>query len=216
MRSSNPLLWLASYLLSTVALAGEPAPKPGPLPGKKQGAPASKEGQEAKNKRQKKEFEQLDIWAERIIYHGKSGKFLFSRNVTVIKGTLRIDCMEMEGLLDPKTRKLTKVTAFGDVRLITIIAVAVGPDGRPTVTTGEDAWRGTCSQADYDLKGGRITMTGTPGKARPRLWRGKRYGEADTIIFEPDKGEYELIGDPVIRGDLPSGPAKKTPKPSPK
>lgn len=175
-------------------------------------------GEAAKTKKkQKTEFEHLEVWAERIVYQGKTGKFTFTGNVTVIKDDLRVDCDDMEGSVDPKSRQLTKVTAVGNVRMLTVGSVTPDPKGGPPKTTAAapDAWRATCAKADYDLKVGRLVLSGKTDGARPRLWRAKGYGEADKIIFVPSKGEYELIGDPVIRGEVPTGPIAKPPKHKP-
>jgi len=194
----------------------------------------------AKEQPPAKEMEHLDVWAEKGVYEGTKaetkkeepkkqeakkeaakedapagGKFQFTGQVTVIRGTLRIDCEKMNGIVDPKTREVSRVIAVGDVKLLTVAAVGTDPEGKPkTDAVAQDAWHGTCSIADYDVKKDRIEMTALPGKPRPRLWRDKGFGEADKILFSPDKGEYELIGEPVLRGEMPAGPsgaAEKTP-----
>lgn len=156
---------------------------------------------------QRQQFEHLDVWASLINYFGKDKKFVFDENVTVIKGNMRINCDRMDGFIDAKTRQITTVTATGDVKMISVSAVKLGPDGQPMTEAPSDAWRASCGRADYDFKTGDIILRSVPGKPRPKLWRGKGYGEADTIKFFPEKGEYELIGNPVIRGIIPTGPA---------
>ena len=170
-------------------------------------------GEAAKPKEPPVKFEQLEVWAERIVYNGGTGKFAFTGNVTVLKGDMRVDCESMEGLVEAKTRKIAKVTAAGKVRMVTVGELKrSNPEVRPAVgPVPEDAWRATCGKADYDLKAGRLVMSGKTGAARPRLWRGKGYGEADMIVFVPESGLYELIGDPVIRGEVPTGPVGKKP-----
>ncbi len=190
-------------LLGCVAAAGEPAAAPLVME-KGQG-----------------EVERLQVWAERILYHADTGKFTFSGKVLVLKGELRVDCTEMEGAVDPKTQQFVRILATGDVQLSTVDTIKLGPGIERPATTADspDAWRALCSKADYDLKAGKITMTSVPGKPRPRLTRAQGNGEADTIIFFPAKGEYELIGAPVIRGEIPTGPAKpprRTEAPKPK
>jgi len=167
--------------------------------------------------------ERLQAWADKIVYNTDSGKFVFTGNVLVLKGDLRVDCARMDGSVDPQTKQFVKILAVGDVQLSTVDLIKVSPTGeRPATTTdAADAWRATCHQADYDLKVGKITMTSVEGKPRPQLQRAQGNGEADTIIFYPNKGEYELIGNPVIRGEIPTGPPKPakrtgTPKPEPK
>ena len=197
--------WLANLLVLfafSSVLAGEPE--------------KSKPGSGAKLP--EKPTERFDAWADHIIYQGDSGKFHLSRQVTVIRGDLRVDCEEMEGIVDPKTKQVSRVVATGSVQLLTVAAVNADPNGRPTTSKPtDDAWRASCGKADYDLQQDRIEMTGLPGKPRPRLWRDRGNAEADTIIFFPNKGEYELIGDPVIRGEIPTGPAQSSePAPAPK
>ncbi|MBM4032453.1 MAG: hypothetical protein FJ291_11790 [Planctomycetes bacterium] len=175
---------------SAVAGAAEPAPPPA--------------------KKEAEQVERLQVWADRILYHSDTGKFSFGGNVLVLKGELRVDCTAMEGSADPKTRELVAIVATGDVRLSTVDMIKVGPEQERPATTSNapDTWRATCTRADYDLKVGKIVMTAEAGKPRPTLQRAQGNGEADTIIFLPNKGEYELIGNPVIRGEIPTGPAK--------
>ena len=156
--------------------------------------------------------EQLEVWAARVVYNGDQGTFLFSGNVTVIKGDLRVDCARMEGLIDAKTRKITKVSATGGVRMLSLGTIRrEATDERPPLgKLPKDAWQATCGKADYDLKAGRLVMSGKSKEGRPRLTRGEGYGEADMIVFVPDKGEYELIGSPVIRGTMETGPVRGT------
>ncbi|MBM4041772.1 MAG: hypothetical protein FJ290_25015 [Planctomycetes bacterium] len=154
--------------------------------------------------------ERLQAWADKILYHDDTGKFTFTGKVLVLKGELRVDCSAMEGAVDPKTREIVRIIATGDVSLSTVDTIKISPGGERPVTKSEapDAWRATCTKADYDLRAGRIIMTSAEGKPRPQLRRAQGNGEADTIIFLPNKGEYELIGNPVIRGEIPTGPAK--------
>jgi lipopolysaccharide export system protein LptA len=168
---------------------------------------AAPEAPKPKPPAQHQQFEHLDVWASLINYFGKDKKFVFDENVTVIKGNMRIDCDRMDGFIDAKTRQITTVTATGDVKMLSVSAVKMGPDGKPMTEAPSDAWRASCGRADYDFKTGDIILRSVPGKPRPKLWRGKGYGEADTIKFFPDQGEYELIGNPVIRGIIPTGPA---------
>jgi len=164
-------------------------------------------------KKDEQELERLEAWAERVTYHAESGKFSFTGNVIVIKGDLRVDCTKMDGLVDAKTRQFVKITAVGAVKMVSVATITLGPDGRPVTADAPDAWRATCDEADYDLRQGRMVMKAEQGRQRPRLTRAKGYGEADTIIFLPDKGEYELVGDPVIRGEIPTGPIAGSAKP---
>lgn len=161
-------------------------------------------------KKEGEAVERLQAWADRIVYQADSGKFVFTGNVLVLKGELRVDCTQMDGTVDPKTHEFIKILATGVVKLSTVDTIKVGPDNeRPATTaTAPDAWRADCTQADYDLKAGKIIMTSVAGKPRPQLWRAQGNGEADTIIFYPNKGEYELIGNPVIRGEIPTGPPR--------
>jgi len=154
--------------------------------------------------------ERLQVWADKILYHTDTGKFVFTGNVLVLKGDLRVDCDEMQGAVDPETREFINIVATGDVKLSTVDTIKLGPTTtRPATTSNApDTWRALCSKADYDLKAGKIIMTAAPGKPRPQLTRAQGNGEADTIIFYPNKGEYELIGNPVIRGEIPTGPPK--------
>jgi len=188
-------LWVVCVLWATLTWAASARPK-GPKP----------------------KAERLEVWAERIEYHSDTGKFTFVGNVTVIKGTLRVDCKDMEGFVDPKTRRIHKVRALGNVRMMTVAEAKAGAGGRrpKAVPAGPDAWRAASGKADYDLRVGRLVLSGKHGDARPRLWRADGYGEADKIVFVPGKGEYELIGDPVIRGEIPVGPATPGPAPTPK
>ncbi|HUT33295.1 MAG TPA: hypothetical protein VNE39_07445 [Planctomycetota bacterium] len=161
-------------------------------------------------KKEPEVVERLQAWADKILYHDDTGKFFFAGKVLVLKGELRVDCTEMEGMVDPRTREIVKIIATGAVTLSTVDTIKVGPSSDRPATTSDapDAWRATCSKADYDLRAGKIIMTAGPGKPRPQLRRAQGNGEADTIIFLPSKGEYELIGNPVIRGEIPTGPAK--------
>lgn len=187
-------LWPAVLLLSAAVGLGAAATPPRPPAGKKP----------------KQEFERLDAWAEKMVHHSKAGKFHLTKNVIVIKGNLRINCDEMIGTLEDVkdaqgnvSKQMTRVVAIGNVKLLTVQVVvpgAAGPARKP--------WRGSCAKADYDLKNGQVKMLSAPGQPRPRLWRAKGFAEADTIIFFPQRGEYELIGDPVIRGEIPVGPDK--------
>jgi len=152
--------------------------------------------------------ERLKAWADRVVYNTDTGNFSFTGNVVVIKGNLRVVCRTMGGQMDPKTRRFVRIVARGDVQMTNVADVRYSPKGRPKdFTAASDAWRATCETAVYDLRTGRITMKGAEGKPRPRLWRAKGCGEADTIIFLPEKGEYELMGNPVIRGNIPTGPS---------
>ena len=155
----------------------------------------------------------LEVWAEKTLYDGATGKFAFSGNVVVIRADLRVDCETMDGVMDPKTRQLSAVTAVGDVRMVTIGAWTPMKDGSPPEVgkLPPDGWRARSATAHYDLKAGHLVLSGKTKEGRPRLSRDRGYGEADKIIFLPDKGEYELEGDPVLIGDLPTGPVRATP-----
>lgn len=180
--------WIALFILAvssaTVSAAEQPAAK-GP-----------------EKPEEPKKMERLDSWADQMVYYSEEGKFHLTGHVIVIKGSLRVNCKEMMGYVDSDTRRLKRVVAIGDVEMLTLQVVGEG-GGEP----GRAPWRGKCARADYDLKQNRVKMLSAPDKPRPRLWRAKGYGEADTIIFYPQQGEYELIGNPVIRGDIPTGPA---------
>ena len=186
-------------LVAAVGTAGQPTkPKPKPKPEKK--------------------AERLEVWAERVVYSGGKGTFMFTGEVTVLKNDLRVDCERMEGVVDAKTREITKVSALGRVRMVSVGEIKRGKgDERPKPgPVPEDAWRATCAKADYDLKAGRLVMTGKTKDERPRLRRGQGYGEADMIVFVPDDGYYELIGSPVIHGRMDTGPVQTKPKPADK
>lgn len=187
------LLFLCLLGLAAVGLAGEAAKPKGP--------------------KQPEPTEHLEIWASKIAYDGNKGTFAFTGGVVVIRGDLRVDCEKMDGVVDPKTRQLSTVTAVGDVRLVTIGAYTPTKDGSPPKVgkLPPDGWRARSALADYDLKAARIILSGKTQEGRPRLSRAQGYGEADKIIFLPDKGEYELEGDPVLIGDLPTGPVRKAP-----
>ncbi|MFP4056943.1 MAG: LptA/OstA family protein [Candidatus Brocadiia bacterium] len=195
-RALAPLL--LALLVPAWAAAGEEK-KPAP------------EGQ----KPQAQQFENLDVWAQHVVYEGKENKFTFTNNVTVIKGDLKVDCDRMTGFIDPETRQITDVTALGNVRMVSVATVKIGPDGLPVTTTPSDAWRARAGRADYDLTADRIVLKSVPGAQRPQMWRGAGYAEADTIVFYPDKGTFDLEGSPVIRGELPTGPASTGPAPKP-
>ncbi|MFC1805426.1 LptA/OstA family protein [Planctomycetota bacterium] len=160
-------------------------------------------------KKPPKKLERLEVWAESIKYDGGKGTFKFNGNVTVIKGDMRVDCERMDGLIDAKTRRISKVSAVGNVRMVSVGTIERKGEERPKIgPLPKDAWQARCAKADYDLKGGRLVMSGKTKDGRPRLTRGEGYGEADMIIFVPDKGEYELIGSPVIHGRIETGPVQ--------
>jgi lipopolysaccharide export system protein LptA len=199
-RALASALLLAALCGAALAGAAEP-PAKGDAEPKAPTPPPAKEGEAP---------ERLQAWADKILYHDDTGKFTFTGKVLVLKGELRVDCSEMEGLVDAKTHEIVKIIATGEVSLSTVDTIKIGTSSERPATTSDapDAWRATCSKADYDLKAGKIIMTSAEGKPRPQLRRAQGNGEADTIIFFPTKGEYELIGNPVIRGEIPTGPAK--------
>ena len=113
-------------------------------------APKRKAKAKPRPKKAPEKLERLEVWAETIKYDGGKGTFKFNGDVTVIKGDLRVDCNEMEGSVDPKTRRITKVMALGNVRMVTVGKVTPDPSGRrPALKpAGPDAWRATSGQAD--------------------------------------------------------------------
>jgi lipopolysaccharide transport protein LptA len=185
-------------------LASEPAAEKKPEAPPKQ-EPAAKKAEDAKKAAaEERTLEHLDSWAETMVYENETGKFHLTGNVTVIKGTMRVSCNEMTGEVEPQQRQINRVIAVGNVQIVTLQVAGEGE-----ADAAQDPWHGTCSRADYDLKRERVEMQGAPGQPRPRLLRAKGLAEADTIIFYPEKGEYELMGDPVIRGDVPVGPSTR-------
>lgn len=161
--------------------------------------------------RKKAQLERLDAWASKIVYDSRRGVFHLTGTVSIIKGSLRIDCTEMTGHVDPKTRAISRVVAVGSVRMITVRVT----DPTHPVAESSDPWRGRCGKADFDLKAGRVLMQSLPGQPRPLLWNRKGSGEADTIIFFPEKGDYILEGNPKILGEMPTGPAESPPTAAP-
>ncbi|MFW6163176.1 MAG: LptA/OstA family protein [Planctomycetota bacterium] len=156
----------------------------------------------------KEQLERLEVWAERIIYQAGKGRFEFTGTVTVLKSDMRVDCERMVGVADAKTRRITQISAVGNVRMQTFGQVQ-RPEGdeRPKLkAVPEDAWRATCGRADYDVDTDRLVMTGESEQGRPRLSRGDGFGEADKITFYPSKGEYTLEGSPRIHGRMQAGP----------
>jgi lipopolysaccharide export system protein LptA len=156
--------------------------------------------------------ERLEAWAEHVLYNAESGKFTFTGNVTLIKGDMRVDCREMEGIVDPKTRQFTRMIAVGDVSMATVDPgkVTAGSERPVQPSSAPDAWRATCQHADYDLREGKVIMKGAEGKPRPRLARANGLVEANVITFYPDKGNYEFEGSPVIQGEIVPGPPKSS------
>ena len=176
----------------------------------------------AKPKKKKPEFEHLDAWADEMTYFSKESKFHFKGKAVVIRGDLRVNCDEMIGYLEPpappkKTEpgavkaeraptqlQITKVTALGNVQMITVKAIE---PGKPPAEEGKSkAWRGGCSRADYDVRTREMIMTSPPGERRPWLRRPDLYCEANKITLYPDTGKYLLDGEPIVRGDIESGP----------
>lgn len=183
------LAFAIACLTTAVGLAGEPE-KP-------------KEEPKAK-------LEQLEVWADRIVYDAGKGSFEFTGTVTVIKADMRVDCERMTGVVDAKTRRITRISAIGNVRMVTFAQVQRPPgDARPKLETlPKDAWRATCGRADYDVEADRLVMTGKTAEGRPRLSRADGFGEADKITFFPSKGHYYLDGSPRLHGRMEAGPAR--------
>jgi len=170
----------------------------------------------APKKKAEPKLTRLEVWADRIQYHGKRNAFEFTGKVTVIREDMRVDCERMDGEIDPKTRRITKVRATGGVKMVSVGKIRrTGSDERPAIgKPPQDAWHATCGKAEYDLAAGRLIMSGKTKEGRPRLRRGDGYGEADRIVFIPDEGYYELLGSPIIHGAMETGPVRPPAKPA--
>lgn len=179
-------------------------------------AAAGEAAKPAPKKKPEPKLTRLEAWADRIQYHGKKNAFEFTGNVTVIREDMRVDCERMDGAIDPKTRRITKVRATGGVEMVSVGEIRrTGSGERPTIgKPPQDAWQATCGKAEYDLKAGRLIMSGKTKEGRPRLRRGDGYGEADMIVFIPDEGYYELLGSPIIHGAMATGPVRQPAKPA--
>jgi len=179
-------------------------------------AAAGEAAKPAPKKKAEPKLTRLEVWADRIQYHGKKNAFEFTGKVTVVREDMRVDCERMDGEIDPKTRRITKVRASGGVEMVSVGKIPrTRSDERPTIgKVPQDAWQATCGKAEYDLEAGRLIMSGKTKEGRPRLRRGDGYGEADRIVFIPDEGYYELLGSPIIHGAMEIGPVRQPAKPA--
>ena len=108
-----------------------------------------------------------------------------------------MQCERMEWLPPEKPGARGRFVYEGNVR------ITIKPKEPKRAKPGREkpeGWRGTCGRAEYDPATDRIEIKKGKASQRPRLWRGKTYGEADTIVFIPGEGAYTLIGAPMVSG----------------
>ena len=84
----------------------------------------------------------VEITADNLTVDRESGSAVFSGNVVIGQGDMRIAAARVQVLYDDATGDITRLNASGGVTF---------------VTGTEEA---EAAQADYDLKGGTLTLTG--------------------------------------------------------
>ena len=117
----------------------------------------------------------MTVRAERIVFDDAKHSFRCSRNVVIIRGNVTLECQQVEGSLDPETRKISGLIAIGDVVIIS------------------KGGRSECHLAKFDTESQIIEMTGTEDK-QPTIWRGKDGFQADKIIYDQKLEKVRLEG----------------------
>lgn len=200
-RQAAPLAMLGLLLLAASALAGEAAAKPATKAAPK-GPP-----------------QLFHVWADRIRYVQSKNRAYIQRNVTIMKGDLRIDCDDVEAHLKPGTNQFERIVATGNVRVCTVKPIAKRDHKRPKLDPLPNARRAACDRAEYDPATEVVVLTGT-GRRQPSVEIGRDRVWGDTIVYNRRSGKLDMTGHvrlsarvPVSQGRInPLGP---TPKPAP-
>ena len=210
-RQAVPLAALAlAWLLAGVASAGQakPATKASAKPGTK--APA------------KKPPEPIHVWADRIRYQQRANRALIRGNVTIIKGDFRIDCDEVEALLEPGTNRFRKLTATGNVRMHTVKPVAgpARPKKPPKLEPLPDGRRAFCHKATYDPTAETVDLEAGDDGEQPWVQVGQDRLWGDDIHFDRKNNVVDVKGNVRFDGLVPQSSAPSIlgpgPKPTPK
>ena len=163
----------------------------------------------------KKPPEPIHVWANRIRYQQKQGRALIQGNVTIIKHDFRIDCNQVDALLEPGTNRFRKLTATGNVRMCTVKPVIERTNPRPPLQPLPDARRAVCEHADYDPVKEIVILTGTQ-RAQPMVQIGPSRLWADRITYKRGEIGVEAQGHVRFDGFVPRSSAAPTPAPAPK
>ncbi len=140
---------------------------------------------------------EVPIQADRFERDPETRRLVGEGHVLAVWDRQRVECERMEWLPPEKPEGSGRFIYEGNVR------ITIKPKEPKRAKPGRKkpkGWRGTCGTAEYDPATDRIEMKKGKAPQRPRLWRGKTYGEADTIVFIPGQGAFELIGAPTVHG----------------
>jgi len=140
---------------------------------------------------------EVSIQADRFERDLETRRLVGEGHVLAVWGRQRVECGRMEWQPPEKGGARGRFLYEGKVR---ITVKAKKPKRAKPGRKKPEGWRGTCGRAEYDPASDRIEMKKGKASQRPRLWRGKTCGEADTIVLIPGKGAYELIGAPIVSG----------------
>lgn len=139
----------------------------------------------------------VSIQADRFERDLETGRLVGEGHVLAVWGRQRVECERMEWQPPEKPEGSGRFVYEGKVR---ITVKAKEPERAKPGRKKPEGWRGTCGRAEYDPASDRIEMKKGKAPQRPRLRRGETYGEADTIVFIPGQGAFDLIGAPTVHG----------------
>jgi len=139
----------------------------------------------------------VEIQADRFERDPETRRLLAEGNVLAVWDGQRVECERVEWLPPDRPDDRGRFVYEGKVR-VTI------KQGGPKRATPEqqtaEGWRGTCGRAEHDPATDRIEMKKGKAPGRPKLWRGRVCGEADTIVVVPRQWALDLIGNPNVQG----------------
>jgi len=144
----------------------------------------------------------IHVWADRIRYLQHKNLALINGTVTVIKGDLRIDCDDVEATLDPETRRFTRITATGNVRIATVVPIARRTTPRPPLKLAPNPKRAACAKAEYDPESEMVVLTGT-ARTRPVAYVGSDAVRADLITYDRRKNLVLFEGNVWLQAIVP-------------
>ena len=195
-RQAALLVTVYVFAIAGTLAAGQAAPKP---------------------KKKAKDREPIHVWADRIRYLNREGKALIQGHATVIKGDFRIDCDRIEATLEPKTNRITRIVATGNVRVCTVKPIAERTNPRPKIELLPNARRAMCARGEYDPATEIVVLKGSVGK-QPIVYVGKDCVQADLVTYDRKKdmllfdGRVKLSALLPKRGDTLNPLAPPAPK----
>ena len=208
MRPRQAALVAAAGLLCLLAgplVAGEAAPAPGAVT---RPAPTTAKTPE------KKPAEPVHVWADRIRYLHQQHRATIKGTATIIKADLRIDCDEVEALLEPTTNRFKKIVATGNVRIHTVKPIAERTNPRPPLQPVPGGRSASCDRAEYDPINEVIILTGSQ-RTQPVVQIGTDRLRGNLITYDRKKDLVVVEGNSKITARIPESASRPLAPPKP-